>query len=105
MALRRARAEGRPLLVFVCAAWAARCARLDREVFRDGEVLETGARFVALRLDLSDGDEAKAELARRLGVGSVPGVALRRADGAGPAESVPHPIERAGLLEAMRRVP
>src|SRR5262249_25258374 len=45
----RARARGRPLLVFVFAAWSAPALQMDRVTWTDPRVIEQLRSFVALR--------------------------------------------------------
>ena len=63
----RARALGakRPIFLVVCAAWAAQCTALERDVLSSPDVEKMARAYVAARLDVTDATpEIDAELAR-----------------------------------------
>jgi thiol:disulfide interchange protein DsbD len=71
-----ARAAGKPLLIDFVAGWCAACTLLDEQTWSDPEVREAvAARFVPLRVDLSDEDATRA-LAARYRVKSLPTVLI-----------------------------
>lgn len=86
----RARASGAPLLVYASAAWAASCAELDRDVWPDPRVVAASARFVPLRLDLTDTEGDAEGYAARYGIQGVPEVVVLSPDG--------RPLARASRL-------
>lgn len=64
-ALERSKAEGRPLLVDFTAAWCGACKELDKLTFSDESVMREGGRFVAVKVDATDGEPAvEATMAR-----------------------------------------
>lgn len=58
-ALARARAEGKPLLLFWAAAWCPHCHHLEHQIFARAEFIAASRDFVAFRLDA---DAAGAQL-------------------------------------------
>jgi thiol:disulfide interchange protein len=97
----RARREGRPLLVYVRADWAASSLWMEREVWSDPRIVSAAQAFVALLIDVS-GAEGDAELhAQRYGVSKLPTVVLFEREGRRAASlSGEPPVE--ALLDAMR---
>jgi thiol:disulfide interchange protein DsbD len=66
VAVARAFAEHRPMLIDFGAAWCAACGELDRITFTDARVRRAGSRYVALHVDATDEDDATvAELRRK----------------------------------------
>lgn len=100
-ALAAARQTGRPVLVYVRAAWCGPCRRLERTALADASVRARLARFHLVRLDL-DGERrhragpyrrSEAEWAARLGAETTPTLVFVAPDGAVLGR-------RAGLLTA-----
>lgn len=61
-ALHLAETERRPLLVDFAAEWCMACKELQKVTFADARVKEEGGRFVALRVDATDSDDAKVNV-------------------------------------------
>ena len=90
-ALAQAGAEGRPVLVYVQAAWCGPCRRLERETFADSAIAARLDRYALARLTLDDRDRhhrvgdyrlSEAEWAVRLGAAATPSLILLAPDGA-----------------------
>lgn len=58
----RAQKAGKPLIVWVRAAWATPAIQMERTTWTDPRVAAAARGFVALKLDLSDADDADAKL-------------------------------------------
>lgn len=93
--LASARAARRPVMIDFTAAWCAACRLLDRNTYTDPDVIRQASRFVTLRVDLTNGDDATEALARRFGVHGLPTVAFVSSRGAVLASS-----EILGLIDA-----
>jgi thiol:disulfide interchange protein len=48
---RRARQEGRPMLVFFTAAWCHFCHQMEAEAFNDGQVTRLSRQFICILVD------------------------------------------------------
>jgi thioredoxin-like negative regulator of GroEL len=109
-AVAAARASGKPLLVDLYADWCGWCHRLEAEVFSSPRFAERAADFVLLRVDVEDGAEG-AWLRRRLGVATLPTLAILDADlvrlglvdGYAPTERYLLKIDRALVAHDMMR--
>jgi thiol:disulfide interchange protein DsbD len=82
-ALAEARAQRRPFIIDFGASWCQACGELERRTFRDARVIEEGARFVAVRVDLSPGRDTpeKRELLRSYNQRGLPLVVLHDSEG------------------------
>ncbi len=56
----RAAAEARPLLLDFTAGWCIACKELDRYTFSDPAVVAAAARYLAVKVDLTDDDDPAA---------------------------------------------
>lgn len=56
-AVKKARAERRPMVIDFYAAWCSACAELDKKTFADRDVKTEGSRFVGLRIDATNEDD------------------------------------------------
>jgi thiol:disulfide interchange protein len=72
-AVQEAGETGRPLLVVFGADWCGPCEQMKARVFSDKTVADTiEARFVPLRVDLTENGGPNDSLARRFGVTGIP---------------------------------
>ncbi len=57
-ALKRAKSEGKPMLIDFGAEWCTACKELEHQTFPDPNVRAEAQRFVALRIDATDDEDA-----------------------------------------------
>jgi thioredoxin:protein disulfide reductase len=76
VALTRARAEGRPVMIDFFAEWCAACKELDREVYVAPEVVSAAGRFITIKIDGTNEQDAINALYERFGVQGLPTVAF-----------------------------
>jgi len=74
-ALKRARAEGRPLLVDFWADWCHWCHELDRTTYRDPAVVAASSAFVAVKVD-TEGSLGDKQVSAEYGVETLPTIAF-----------------------------
>jgi thiol:disulfide interchange protein DsbD len=74
--LARARSEGRPVMIDFFAEWCAACKELDRETYPAPEVIEESGRFINVKVDATQSDDALDALMERFGVEGLPTVAF-----------------------------
>lgn len=82
VALREAKAQGKPAIIDATAEWCAACKQLDRRTFSDPTVQSALKDFVTIRIDMTRFDEAAQRL-QELGIDvkSLPLVAFFLPDG------------------------
>lgn len=80
-ALSRARAEGRPVMIDFFADWCAACKELDRETYPSSEVIEESSRFLNIKIDATNSEDALDALMERFGVEGLPTVAFIASNG------------------------
>jgi thioredoxin:protein disulfide reductase len=73
-AIAHAKAEGRPVIIDFWAEWCVACKELDKIAWSQEPVKQAAARFVALKLDGTDADDAFTAIAERFGVVGMPTV-------------------------------
>jgi thiol:disulfide interchange protein len=83
--LEQARRAGKPMLVDFYAVWCGPCKMMDRETFRDPEVIDRLAGIVTARVDAEE-EKPRAgltgyDLAEKYGVMTYPTIALLDGDG------------------------
>ncbi|SET60485.1 protein-disulfide reductase DsbD family protein [Stigmatella erecta] len=79
--LTRARAEGRPVMIDFFADWCAACKELDRETYPSSEVIAESSRFLNIKIDATNSEDALDELMERFGVEGLPTVAFIASNG------------------------
>jgi thioredoxin-like negative regulator of GroEL len=70
-ALRRAKSEGKPMLVDFWADWCSWCQRLDQTTYVDPRVVKLSADFVTVKVN-TEGGPREAAVADRYNVDSLP---------------------------------
>jgi thiol:disulfide interchange protein DsbD len=73
-ALALAAREGRPVILDFWADWCVACKELDRIAWADPRVREEAGRFVAVKLDGSEGSEAFQRMTEKYGIVGMPTV-------------------------------
>jgi len=76
-ALRQARSDGRLVLVYYWSPFNRDCQKMDNGVFRSGDVIQTMAGTIPVRL----WSDFCASWARQVGVSKVPSFVIYRSDG------------------------
>lgn len=79
--LARAKSEGRPVMIDFFADWCAACKELDRETYPATEVISESGRFVTVKVDATNSDDALDALMERFGVEGLPTVAFISSNG------------------------
>ena len=103
-ALALAKREGRPVIIDFWADWCAACKELDRIAWADPRVREEANRFVALKLDGSDGSDAFQKLSEKYGIVGMPTVVFIDPHGREVPERVTGAIPGDEMLDVLRRV-
>ncbi len=99
-----ARAEGRPMIIDFWAEWCAACKELDKHVWADPQVRAAASRFVAVKLDGTDGADWFNELVDRYGVVGLPTVVLLDAQGRESPDRVLGAVPAEEMLARLRGV-
>ncbi|MGH7296282.1 MAG: protein-disulfide reductase DsbD family protein, partial [Polyangiaceae bacterium] len=83
VAVAKATAEHKPLLVDFGASWCGACKELDEKTFPDSRVRAEGSRFVALHVDATDDDDENIKKVRQKygATAGLPVVVLLASDG------------------------
>jgi thioredoxin-like negative regulator of GroEL len=106
-ALRKARAQHRPLLVGFWAGWCHWCHELDATTYRDPAVVRSAAAFIPVKID-TEGSLAEKQASADYGVETLPTVGFLSPEGRPilfvenfeGAEEFARTLERAGLAAA-----
>jgi thiol:disulfide interchange protein DsbD len=103
-ALALAKAAGRPVIVDFWAEWCTACKELDKIAWADPRVREEAARFVAVKLDGTDGSDAFQALTEKYGIVGMPTVLFIDPRGREVPERVTSAVEAEEMVETLRRV-
>lgn len=79
--LAQAAREGKPVFVDFRADWCTICLELEKNVFPHPAVAGTLARYVLVKIDVTDPDEATTEVLRQFGVVGLPTLTVLGPDG------------------------
>jgi thioredoxin:protein disulfide reductase len=104
-ALAAARASGRPVMIDFFAEWCAACKELDRATYIAPRVVAEAQRFVRIKVDGTNGQDALDALYQRFGIEGLPTVAF--VSSRGEILTQPRVMGFLGpdeFLEEMRRV-
>ena len=99
-----ARKEGRPMIIDFWADWCTACKELDRTVWADPRVRVEASRFVALKLDGTDGSDRFNDLVDRFGVVGLPTVVVLDAKGREEPDRVLGAVPADEVLARLRSV-
>ena len=104
--LASARAAQRPVMIDFYAEWCAACRLLDRKTYADPAVIRQTKRFITIRIDLTDVDDATDVLAKRFGVLGLPTVAFVSSRGAVlDSSNILGLVDAATLARKLRKIP
>jgi thiol:disulfide interchange protein DsbD len=104
-AIQLARAEGRPMILDFWAEWCAACKELDRTVWADPRVRAEAARFVAVKVDGTDGSDAFNAIAvDRFGIVGLPTVVFIDPHGREAPHRVLGAVPPNEMIESLRAV-
>jgi thiol:disulfide interchange protein DsbD len=103
-ALARAKAEGRPVIIDFWAEWCTACKELDRTAWADPRVRAEAARFVALKLDGTDGSDLFQALSEKYGIVGMPSVVFIDARGREVPERVTGAVSAEEMVARLRAV-
>lgn len=80
-ALAKARETGKPVMIDFFAEWCAACKELDRETYVSADVARESSRFVTIKVDATNQEDAIDSLYERFGIQGLPTVAFVGSDG------------------------
>ncbi|HET8539310.1 MAG TPA: cytochrome c biogenesis protein CcdA [Anaeromyxobacter sp.] len=103
-ALALARREGRPVIIDFWAEWCTACKELDRIAWADPRVREEASRFVAVKLDGTEGSEPFQAAADKYGIVGMPTVVFIDPRGREVPERVTAAIGAPEMLRVLRAV-
>jgi thiol:disulfide interchange protein DsbD len=99
-----AKQQGRPVIIDFWADWCTACKELDKIAWADPRVRAEADRFVALKLDGTEGSDAFQKLTEKYGIVGMPTVVFIDPRGREVPERVTGAISGAEMLEVLRGV-
>ncbi len=103
-ALALAKREGRPVIIDFWADWCTACKELDRLAWSDPRVQAEASRFVALKLDGTDGSDAFQRVTEKYGIVGMPTVVFIDGHGREVPERVKSAISGDEMVKALEHV-
>jgi thiol:disulfide interchange protein DsbD len=103
-ALAIAAREGRPVILDFWAEWCVACKELDRIAWSDPRVQEEAGRFVAVKLDGTDGSEAFQAITEKYGIVGMPTVVFIDPRGREVPRRVTSAVSPDEMIETLRGV-
>jgi thioredoxin:protein disulfide reductase len=105
-ALSRAVESGRPVILDFYADWCGPCVVMEKDVFKDPEVVRLSRHFAALRVDLTTRQSSHQEVLTRYGIRGVPTVVFLDREGREVKDlRIEELVDKKAFLERMNRFP
>jgi thiol:disulfide interchange protein DsbD len=103
-AVAQARAEGRPVVIDFWAEWCTACKELDKVAWADPRVREEAGRFVRVKVDGTEADDATAAIQERYQVQGMPTVVFIDSGGRQVPDRVIGAVDADEMLQRLRAV-
>jgi len=103
-AIALARAEGRPVIIDFWAEWCTACKELDKIAWADPRVRAEASRFVAVKLDGTDGSPAFEAVTEAYAIAGMPSVVFLDARGREVPDRILGAIGADEMIEKLRSV-
>jgi thiol:disulfide interchange protein DsbD len=103
-ALALAAREGRPVILDFWADWCVACKELDRIAWADPRVREEAGRFIAVKLDGTEGSEAFQRVTEKYGIVGMPTVVFIDPRGREVPARITAAVTADEMIEALRGV-
>jgi len=97
-AMKKAKAENKPVMVDFYATWCGACRLMDEQTYPDHEVIAASRDFVSVKVDV----DKRQDVAASYGISSLPTVAWLQGDGK-PVSAVIGAYSSGDFVEAMRQ--